>query len=1247
MPLGALFGFSALVACTDDAGQAGSQPEMSDVLSDSAAQTAPDRTAARTLTSGNDALEHYYVVLKGGGALAVLSESRPIDSAQGRAAVARSFRAVSEQHDQFRPSLEATGAIVISDIRRVANAFQVVATQKQVRDILSLDGVEMIEVAPRYRPTLSTGLLSVDAPTVWEGAGGTDGFTGQGIRLGIIDSGIDYLHADFGGPGTTEAYQADDPTVVEPGTFPNSRVVGGIDLAGDTFNPSAGASVPRPDDDPLDCNGSGQGRAGGHGTHVAGIAAGNGVLNDRSAFFGPYNASFDSSAFRVAPGVAPEADLFAIKVFGCEGSTTLLVEALEWSSDPDGDGDFDDRLDIVNGSLGSDFALTSETTERAARNLTSAGTLIVAAAGNTGPTFYTVSSPSHISDVLSVGATFARAGVGLEILSPELPVDYVDGAPSSFGPNLANASVEGTVVEATPADGCEAPTNADAVAGNIALVDRGNCPFVEKFFNMEAAGAAAVIVVNNSDSEIFTMGGDGRSNIPGVMISRASGAELREVLGDLRVRLVDSPYDGRDGQDTMAGLSSRGPREGDGLVKPDISAPGQDILSARIGSGNDQSRKSGTSMASPFVAGVATVALQANPGFSPAQLKALLMSTSRTVRSRGERTPYPVTMQGAGRADAAAAVTQGVFLSAEEGGRAISISFGALEASEPTTFSRTATLTNTTAESVTLDLRVEEATALPGVAISVSPTTITVAPGESSAPITLTLNVDPEALGRPDPDPVTPAVYEFRFEDGDQSFPRHWLNEADGWIIADDQEGTTARVAFHAAVRAASKRSAGQAVSCVGESDVALVTIEGSNTHPSPVVSAFELGTEDPISVSIDDKRADIRAIGAASNLTTADSFDEASVYFGVAVEGQWSTVARPSAPAVRIEVDTDLDGRGDFIVVPEYLGGFGNYFDTLTSDVYSLRTCRTLNVEDCEREGDRQFLNAVPSDSFDTVPFNNSVIVLPAFFASLGLTEGNTALRYRAATVGTRFVGEASAWVNYDPANPRIDTTRFAGTPGRPFSTGDEAVAVQLLDMEGPEPPRLLLLHHMNEIGLDADGGETDSPRRFEIVDGLGDARAAGLEAELTAERTALAGEARTVAIGIVNQSPAPLQEVVVTISGTTVADLAAEGATCDGTTCTWTTLPPGQAAEVTGSVTLEEAATVEANVTSATGCGALTSAALEVIPAALEPAEAERLVVGGGCGCRLDAPRSTSPRWSGALLAGLALLIARRRRS
>jgi subtilisin family serine protease len=145
--------------------------------------------------------------------------------------------------------------------------------------------------------------------------------TGRDIKVGIVDTGIDYTHADFGGTGTVTAYANNNPNIVEPVSFPTAKVVGGRDFAGSAYNAAAfGTANPLPDADPLDSSG--------HGTHVAGTAGGWGVLRDGGTYRGTFSASLDFNQFSIGPGSAPEAKLYALKVFGDQGSTALSALAV-------------------------------------------------------------------------------------------------------------------------------------------------------------------------------------------------------------------------------------------------------------------------------------------------------------------------------------------------------------------------------------------------------------------------------------------------------------------------------------------------------------------------------------------------------------------------------------------------------------------------------------------------------------------------------------------------------------------------------------------------------------------------------------------------------------------------------------------------------------------------------------------------------------------------------------------------------
>lgn len=201
------------------------------------------------------------------------------------------------------------------------NVYAGVAVLANVDSLDELAKIPGVRAVHRLVPKERTNFISVPligAPAAWIGGAGT----GEGITIGIMDTGIDFTHADFGGPGTPAAYQAAlaakaagaSPVYPDP-----AKVVGGYDFAGNAYDASDPATaVPQPNDNPLDCQG--------HGTHVAGSAGGYGVAADGSTYRGPWNDSTPFSAMGIGPGVAPEATLYAIKVFGCDGSTDLVIK---------------------------------------------------------------------------------------------------------------------------------------------------------------------------------------------------------------------------------------------------------------------------------------------------------------------------------------------------------------------------------------------------------------------------------------------------------------------------------------------------------------------------------------------------------------------------------------------------------------------------------------------------------------------------------------------------------------------------------------------------------------------------------------------------------------------------------------------------------------------------------------------------------------------------------------------------------
>src|SRR5438046_1137244 len=255
------------------------------------------------------------------------------------------------QQDGLRGSIESLGGTVVASYQAAYNGITARIAHDREKELAALPGVVAVRPLQLMKPDNVRGIPLIGTPAVWQSLG----LHGEGVKIAIIDSGIDYTHANFGGPGTAAAYtaaHAKETLPADPRLFGPSapRIQRGKDLAGENYDPPADPLLPdgkpnpkltpQPDPNPLDCNG--------HGSHVAGTAAGSGVLADGSAYHGAYNAStISSNSWTVGPGVAPKADLYAIRVFGCVGSTNVVVDAIDWAVDPD--------MDVINMSLGSPF----------------------------------------------------------------------------------------------------------------------------------------------------------------------------------------------------------------------------------------------------------------------------------------------------------------------------------------------------------------------------------------------------------------------------------------------------------------------------------------------------------------------------------------------------------------------------------------------------------------------------------------------------------------------------------------------------------------------------------------------------------------------------------------------------------------------------------------------------------------------------------------------------------------------------
>ncbi|HWQ11681.1 MAG TPA: S8 family serine peptidase [Roseiflexaceae bacterium] len=370
--------------------------------------------------------------------------------------------------------LDALGIPVLFRTRVAYSGVAVAATPAQLETLRALPGVAAVRVIPPKTRSLVSQAASVGTPQFWRAAHRITGepVLGEGVRIGIIGTGIDYTHATFGGPGTPEAYAANDPAVVEPGSFPTTKVVAGVDFVGDAYDAAGVAGSPTPirDDDPLDCAGS--------GTHIASVAAGYGVDAQGATYRGPYSSSLSFADFKVAPGIAPGADLVALKIFGCAGTTTFLTAAIDYALDPNGDGVTDDRLvDVLSISLGSPFGGADDPDAEAVDRAVRAGVVVVVSVGDSGDTFYAASSPATAPLAIAVGASVDERGA-----TPESPADSLLPS-SSRGPQQSNAGLKPDLV----APGSQIP-GASVGSGTEAVALSGTAVAAP-----QVAGAAALL----------------------------------------------------------------------------------------------------------------------------------------------------------------------------------------------------------------------------------------------------------------------------------------------------------------------------------------------------------------------------------------------------------------------------------------------------------------------------------------------------------------------------------------------------------------------------------------------------------------------------------------------------------------------------------------------------------------------------------------------------------------------------------
>jgi len=599
---------------------------FSNVASVFAQEGGPDRFTGRDLPASVDGLrldaplqaqgimsgvlDHTLVGTQGPKRVIIrLSSESGADAFKRGASTSTAKKSAMAQQDDFLKRVQQVDASarVLGRVQLVLNAV-FVEVDASVLPTLAEDS-RVLRIAPVGNYELD---LSETVPYIGASAVHATGYDGTGVKVAVLDSGIDYTHAALGGSGNPADYAANDPTVIEAGTFPTAKVVNGYDFVGSdwpTFGPES------PDPDPLD-----DGPAAGHGTHVGHIIGGVG-------------------------GVAPGVDLYAVKV--CSSVSTscsgiALIQGMEFAVDPNGDADTSDRVDVINMSLGSQYGQPFDDDLSAAVNqATLLGVLTVASAGNSGDKPYANGTPSSAASALSVAQTSVPSAF-LSLMQVTAPASIVGQYPAVFQPWSAplTSVISGPVQYGDGTggnlNGCAAFAPG-SLAGKVGLVDRGGCNFTLKIKNIGDAGGVLGIIGLVAPGDPFEGGdgGDGPITIPGYMISQANSNLLKSGLPDTTVTF--DPNVGIPLAGTMVGSSSRGPQhEVFTLIKPEIGAPGASV-SAIAGTGTDEGPFGGTSGAAPMVSGAAallidkygtTIKFPYKHGFSPIELKALLMNNA-------------------------------------------------------------------------------------------------------------------------------------------------------------------------------------------------------------------------------------------------------------------------------------------------------------------------------------------------------------------------------------------------------------------------------------------------------------------------------------------------------------------------------------------------------------------------------------------------------------------------------------------
>lgn len=533
--------------------------------------------------------------------------------------------ALNAVHNDFKQWLNKSRsrANVAREYDTVLNGVGVELNGASLDSLRAGPGVTNVEYAGRFELLMDRSKALINLAPLWAAVGG-EANAGAGMKVGVIDTGIDQTH-----PFLTDATLTPPPGFpkFDPGNlaYTSDKVI----VARVYYTGKPGILTAEAAQD--------------HGTHVSGTIAG-------------VSGTAAPPALGLLSGVAPKAFLGNYNVFPgpiTSASSHDIAQAIEDA--------VEDGMDVINMSLGGGIAGLKDQLTVATDRAVQAGVVVAVSAGNSGPFRNTVGSPGQAENAITVGATSNDRFFGIAVTVANGSVygaatgNFNNYVPAVTAP-LANWDNTLATAPASATTRACSPLTGTPHAGQIVVIDRGTCTFSTKIRNAQNAGAVGVLVVQNSvDVDPSAMGQDGtpaQPTIPAVMVGSAGRATLRTEAAAHLVASADgavitaNPATGNK----LASFSSRGPSNLLDL-KPDVVAPGINIWSSVLGG---FAAFQGTSMAAPHIAGVAALLRQQRPTWTPAQVKSAIVNSASRPSALGTTNP---TNRGGGLVNAGAAST--------------------------------------------------------------------------------------------------------------------------------------------------------------------------------------------------------------------------------------------------------------------------------------------------------------------------------------------------------------------------------------------------------------------------------------------------------------------------------------------------------------------------------------------------------------------------------------------------------------